>query len=204
MSHFSLVDVFGHRLLVPLFCKSLFTIWILPLLTTPPPWKRWGGGYRNRERDIVSVCTVYHLFSCWYCLSLLRSVWLPVWLILTGATGAMAATVAVMVEDMGAMVDMAAATAVTEVMVAIVVVIMAERHPDMLLNIATVPKSRLCTAWGFAAEDAQHMELSTQWTPRNDIITQWKGWWHCQTTPNLIIRWNKFIATWRVFLILST
>ena len=75
--------------------------------------------------------------------------WLPVWLILTGATEAMAAmvaTVAVMVEDMGAMVDIAVATAVTEAMVAIVVVIMAERRPDMLLAIDAVQQSRLCAA----------------------------------------------------------
>ena len=82
--------------------------------------------------------------------------WLPVGLILTGATAAtaaMVATVAAMVEDMGAMVDIAAATAVTEAMVAIVVVIMAERRPDMLLTIDAGPQSRLCAACGFAAED---------------------------------------------------
>ena len=52
---------------------------------------------------------------------------------------AMVATVAAMVVDMGVMVDMAAATAVTEAMVATAVVIMAERHPDMLLTIDIVP-----------------------------------------------------------------
>ena len=144
---------FWIQLVVPLFCNSLFTIWILPLSTTPSPCKRRGDGYRNREgeRDIASVCTVYNLFSCWYCWSLLQSVWLPVWLTLTGAMGAtaaMVATVAVMAEDMGAMVDMAAATAVMEAMVATVVVITAERHSNTLLSIDTVWQSPLCVAWG--------------------------------------------------------
>ena len=104
------------------------------LPTIPPPCNHQHpcGSDRDGDKDIASVFSDYHYFSCWYCWSLLRSVWLPVWRILTEATAAMMATVAAMAVDM---VDMAAATAVTEAMVATVVVIMAERHLGMLLTI---------------------------------------------------------------------
>ena len=86
----------------------------------------------------------------------------------------MVATEAAMVVDMGAMVDMAAATAVaTAVTEAMVVVIVAEIHPNMHLTIYTVPYSWLYAAWWFAEEDVQqHMELPTQWTNWNAIIVQ--------------------------------
>ena len=52
----------------------------------------------------------------------------------------MVATEAAMVVDIGAMVDMAAATVVaTAAMEAMVVVIVAEKHPNMHLAIYTVP-----------------------------------------------------------------
>ena len=101
--------------------------------TAQPPCKC--RDYRDGDREIALVRIVYHRFSCWYCWSLLRSVWLPVWLIHTEVTGAMVATEAAMVVDMGAMVDIASATAVTEHMVATMVVIEAERHPGILLTI---------------------------------------------------------------------